>query len=364
MTLADQKLNNGSDSYAPLNGYQIVHLHGEAPEEPDTIWIKGDDGCPALTSAATTYEKSSEYLSTLASSREFYQQFTGVLANNLPAADVNYKNAFTIFDLLNVANVHNSSVNVPSDKLDQLRYYSDASEFARNFNRTMPDRAIGGMTLMGGLLHQLDQTVTSKGEQKMALFFGSYMTFYAFFGLSNLTNVSPDFQGCPNYASSIAFELYTEANMKTFPSDTNDLRVRFLFKNGTDGSLTELPLFGRKETTLPWTDFKSEFNARSIQTASVWCARCKNTSGFCSQRGIAPDSTFASSTTTPSCEAKPKLTLAQAGAIGAMVTLIVTALAAACGFLFIRSRNRTAHSTIPSKGDKRSDSESETGSKY
>lgn len=356
-------MNNGSDSFAPLNGYQIVHLHGEAPEEPDTIWIKGDDGCPALTSAATSYEQSSEYLSTLASSRDFYRQFTGVLANNLPAADVNYKLAFTIFDLLNVANVHNSSVNIPSDKLEQLRYYSDASEFARNFNKTMPDRAIGGMTFLGGLLHQLDQTVTSMGQQKMALFFGSYMTFYAFFGLTNLTDYSPDFRGCPNYASSIAFELYTETNMTTFPSNTNDLRVRFLFKNGTDGTLTQLPLFGRKETTLPWTDFRSELVARSIQTASVWCARCNTTAGFCSQRGIAPNSTFASSTTTPSCEAKPKLTLAQAGAIGAMVTLAITALAAACGFFFVRRGKRTALAASPNKTHDYSDSESGVGSK-
>lgn len=151
MSLADQKLNNGSDSFAPLNGYQVVHLHGEAPEEPDTIWIKGDDGCPALSSAAKTYEQSSEYVSTYASSHAFYQQFTGVLANNMEADNITYQYAFTVFDLLNVANVHNASVNIPADKLNQLRYYSDASEFARNFNKTMPARALGGSALMGGI---------------------------------------------------------------------------------------------------------------------------------------------------------------------------------------------------------------------
>lgn len=115
MSLADQKLNNRSDSYAPLNGYQVVHLHGEAPEEPDTIWIKGDDGCPALSSAAKTYEQSSEYLSTYASSHAFYQQFTEVLGHNMEADNITYQYAFTIFDLLNVANVHNASVNIPAD---------------------------------------------------------------------------------------------------------------------------------------------------------------------------------------------------------------------------------------------------------
>lgn len=152
MSLADQKLNNGLDSYAPLNSYQVVHLYSEAPEEPDIIWIKGDDGCPALSSAAKTYEQSSEYLSTYASSHAFYQQLAEVLAQNIEAHNITYQYVFTIFDLLNVANVHNAFVNIPVDKLNQLRYYSDASEFARNFNKTMPARAIGGSTLMGGIL--------------------------------------------------------------------------------------------------------------------------------------------------------------------------------------------------------------------
>lgn len=66
--------------------------------------------------------------------------------------NITYQYAFTIFELLNVANVHNASVNIPVDKLNQLRYYSNALEFARNFNKTMPARAIGGSTLMSGIL--------------------------------------------------------------------------------------------------------------------------------------------------------------------------------------------------------------------
>lgn len=51
------------------------------------------------------------------------------------------------FDLLNVANIHNSSVHIPSDKLDQLRWYSDSAEFAQDYNSTMPDRSNRGQTL-------------------------------------------------------------------------------------------------------------------------------------------------------------------------------------------------------------------------
>lgn len=166
----------------------------------------------------------------------------------------------------------------------------------------------------------------------MALFFRSYQNFFAFFGLANLTDVSADFQGCPNYAISLAFELYTNADITTIPFNTDDLHVRFLFKNGTDGTLIQVPLFGQKDTTLSWADFQTGINARVIKSASTWCTRCNTTAGFCSQRS-APDSTFASASTTgypmTSCDPKSKLTLAQAGVIGAMTTLVLAAIAAA-----------------------------------
>ncbi|KAJ3517954.1 hypothetical protein NM208_g14630 [Fusarium decemcellulare] len=44
--IASQTLNNGSQSQAPLDGYQYVRLHTINDNSPDTIWIKGDDACP------------------------------------------------------------------------------------------------------------------------------------------------------------------------------------------------------------------------------------------------------------------------------------------------------------------------------
>ena len=60
-------------------------------------------------------------------------------------------------------------------QLDQLRYYADASEFAQNYNinHTQPDRSIGGMTLAGGMLRQLNQTVSTQGKLKLSIFIRS-----------------------------------------------------------------------------------------------------------------------------------------------------------------------------------------------
>lgn len=175
----------------------------------------------------------------------------------------------------------------------------------------------------------------------MSVFVGSYDTFLSFFGLANLTDASPDFKRLPAYASTLVFELFTETNMTSFPSNTDDLIVRFLFRNGTDSALTAFPIFDRKDDSMPWNDFRTEFQARAIKTAAGWCARCKSTVGWCWQKGIAPESktSSTSSTTTPTTDCnKSKLTLAQAGVIGAMTTLGVVALVGA--ILFVARRGR------------------------
>lgn len=105
----------------------------------------------------------------------------------------------------------------------------------------------------------MNQIVSSQDRLKLSLLAGSYDTFLAFFGLSNLTAVSDDFYGLPDYASTMAFELFTVDNVASFPSSTDDLRVRFLFRNGTtEGDvLTTFPLFGGQEGSLSYSDFVS-----------------------------------------------------------------------------------------------------------
>lgn len=342
--LSEEKLNNGSETTAPLNGYQYVQIHGKSAEEPDTIWIKGDDDCPVFTAAAKTYKESDEYISILNDSRGFYEQFTDILDKNLPAENVSFAQAYDVFDLLNVGSIHNESVKsaITTPQLDQLRYYADASEFAQNYNETQPDRSIGGMTLVGGILRQMNQTVSTQGKLKLSIFIGSYDTFLAFFGLTNLTAANPDFMGLPVYASSLAFELFTEENMTTFPTDTSNLRVRFLFRNGTDAPLTAYPLFDRTEDSMPYADLTAQLASRSINSVAKWCSTCQSTAGFCSQDEYAPASKTASPVV-DSIQSKPRLTNAQAGVVGAMTTLGVVALLAAAVFFARRTRSKSVN---------------------
>lgn len=95
----------------------------------------------------------------------------------MPAENVSYAHAYGIFDLLNKGSIHNASVKsaITAPQLDQLRYYADASEFAQNYNinDTQPDRSIGGMTLAGGMLRQLNRTVSTQGKLKLSIFIRS-----------------------------------------------------------------------------------------------------------------------------------------------------------------------------------------------
>lgn len=349
--LAAEKLTNGTEVSGPLQGYQFVWIHGESEEEPDTIWIKGDDECPAFNNASKSYTKSDEYLSTLESSRQFYSQFTDPLKEILPPQNVTYQYAFEVFDLLNVGKIHNASVAkaISDEDLDQLRYYADQAELAYNYNKTMPARSIGGQTLSGGILRQLDQTVSFQGKLKFSLMAGSYDTMLSFFGLTNLTDTDPNFHGLPDYGSTLAFELFTEADMDTFPSNVDDLQVRFLFRNGTRGELKAFPLFGRSEETMSYDEFKTELGGRAISDPKDWCSRCQSEADFCSEPQFSSSSdtgagsgSGSSPTITASDSDKSGLTVAQAGVVGAMTTLGVVLLLAGLFFLLSRRKRRSA----------------------
>ncbi|ORY04131.1 histidine phosphatase superfamily [Clohesyomyces aquaticus] len=343
--LATQTLNNGTATQNPLNGYQYVFLHGADANSPDTIWLKGDDACPALTNASESFENSTEFQAKLESTKAFYAGFSEFLKGvyDYTPQKMTYAKAFDIFDLINVANIHNSSIprNITSEELFQLRTLADSAEFAYNFNTSQPARSIGGKTMTGAILNQLNQTVTTKGKLKFSLLAGSYDSFLAFFGLSNLISVSTNFYGLPGYASTMAFELFTPENTTAFPSDVNALSVRFLFRNGSTGSLDTFPLFGRSENTTPWPEFVTQMKSRAITNAEQWCRTCNSPEDFCAPYTTAPTSAAEKS--------KGGMSNAVAGVIGAMVTLGVVAICGTLAFVLLWRRKKEAAVTTEEK---------------
>jgi hypothetical protein len=333
-----QTLNNGSAYTNPLGGYQYVVLHGEEKESPDTIWIKGDDECPAISVLAEEFTESDVYAERVESTRSFYRQFWPVLQDvfDYTEADLSYENAYEIFDLINTGMIHNASMEdaVTDDELFQLRTLADSHEFGMNFDVSQPDMAIGARTLSQALLSHLNDTVTSQGKTKFSLLAGSYDTMMAFAGLLNLTAASTDFFGLPEYASTMAFELLTEDDVTDFPGEIGDLKVRFLFRNGSDGGapLTPFPLFGGEQETLSWFEFVEHMQERAIATVAEWCGMCGSEQGFCAAE-MATDAGASDQE-----RRGGGMSNAVAGVIGAVVTLGVVGMIAGVAFIVFRKR--------------------------
>ncbi|KEY74586.1 hypothetical protein S7711_05018 [Stachybotrys chartarum IBT 7711] len=345
---AVQTLNNGSDYAAPLDGYQYVVLHGENDDSPDSIWIKGDDMCPAASTAQQSYAQSDEYARTLEATRGFYAGFWNSLRDvyDFQPEDLSYANAYDIFDLINVARIHNASAPaVSDDDMYQLRVLADRWEAGHNMNASIPARSIGGRTLAGAVLAQLSETVSSAGRLKFSLLAGSYDTFLAFFSVAGLTSASGDFAGLPDYASTMAFELFTaDDGAQAFPAADDDLQVRFLFRNGSDAGapLRPFPLFGRADESMPWGDFAREMRTRAITDVGAWCDVCSSEADFCSA--------YATQDEDGRSGGGGAMSNAVAGVVGAMVTLAVVGVAGLVFFLLRRRNRKPATEVFVSEG--------------
>ncbi|KAK3306310.1 histidine phosphatase superfamily [Chaetomium strumarium] len=287
-TLTATGLANGSSVSGPLSGYQYVTLHGVDDESPETVWIKGDDNCPAVKAASASFNLSAEYQAREAATRDFYRGLYPLLSDYYASADdLSYTKAFDIFDLVNVERIHNASSparNISDADFLQLRTLADSAEFGANFNASQPARSIHARTFAAAVVRHLNQTLSStatKQQPKFTLLTGSYDTFLAFFGLAGLTSVSDDFYGLPDYASTMAFELFSPTD-DSAGLQVGQPYVRYLFRNGTQGELQAYPLFGTDKEEMPWTEFAGAVSQRgAIGDVGTWCGECRSEAVFC-----------------------------------------------------------------------------------
>ncbi|KAF4453820.1 acid phosphatase [Fusarium albosuccineum] len=327
-----ETLANGSKIEAPLSGYQYIPVNSvesaaSAKDSENSAWLQGNSGCTNAEVSSNDYFTSPEYAETYKGSEDFYQSLLPVIKNTYGEDDANFKNGYTIFDLINVARIHNSSI--PSEKLltestlDRLYNLASIHEWNLAYNSSASVRAIAGSVLAGQILEALEPLAEGKpGNPRMNIQFGAYGTFMAFFGLAGLDKADSDFTGICDYASSMAFELVTNATKPT----ADDVSVRFYFANGTaaEGAPELFPLFGKKDTTISWKDFKSGMSEFAIEDTNHWCKLCGNTDGTCASSGSSDDDGDDSATSESNSGGSGNgVSKPVAGVIGALVTLVV-----------------------------------------
>ena len=315
----------------PLDGYQLIPLGtvSSGTNSEDSTWLQKASGCEAATASSKGFYSSALYDDLLGSTKDFYTSLSPMLSSTFEEAQMSFKNAYKIFDYLNVALIHNSSSEFPASELltdgvyNQLLTLASTSEYNLAYNSSDEIRAIEGMSLAGEVLEGLEDIVTSQGKSKLNIQFGSYGTFMSYFGLAQLPSVNVNFTGIPDYASSMAWELVTNSTSDAFPAES-EINVRFIFHNGTiNGSLTpdQYPLFGQSSTVIPWTDFVEQTKKIAVTTQDQWCQACGNTDSQCPAASV------------QSTSSSGGMSKAVAGVVGAMVTLGVILILEALFFL-------------------------------
>ncbi|KAH4036620.1 hypothetical protein HBI24_090240 [Parastagonospora nodorum] len=317
-----QTLANGQNVQAPMDGYQLIPVNtiqtGSGSE--DAGWLQDASSCQAAKTSSNSFFSSTEYKDLSSSTKDLYASIVPAINNIIPADQISFKNGYVVYDILNVASIHNtSSPSMPSNStLNTLRTLADAHEWHLAFNASDPMRAVAGMQLAGEILSHMNGIISSQGARKLGVQFGAYATFMSFFGLTDLPSASRNFTGIVDYASSLVLEMFTEKDVgEGFPSE-QDLQIRFLFHNGTASNVSEpsvYPLFGGANEALMWTDFQSKMRDFAIGSTQQWCEKCGNETGGCAA--------FAVKTESAAMGGKGGLSPAVGGVIGAIVTLAV-----------------------------------------
>ncbi|KAK5125531.1 hypothetical protein LTR85_000642 [Meristemomyces frigidus] len=334
--LDTQTLKNGTVITAPMNGYQLipVELVASGSNSEDSGWLQAASGCAKATISSNNYFSSEQYMTLLNSTQDLYTSVTPVINGSFNSSQISYKNAYTIWDLINVAEIHNATFDptgiVTTNVFDQLYSYANIHEWGLAYNASDDMRAVAGMTLAAQVVQFLNGTLTGKGKQKIGIQFGAYGSFSSFFGLADVEAAGPELMGIADYASAMTWELFTNTSTpvtsSTYPSD-DEIYVRFLFHNGTTSNISEpvaYPLFGTGQDTIAWNDFTTGMDKFALGTTEAWCVACGNFTGTCA--AYAPSSSSSSSSGSSSSNSGHNgngLSPAVNGVIGAMVTLAV-----------------------------------------
>lgn len=327
-------LANGTTDEMPFDGYQYVYVEGVAEDSPDYWTIDGNANCPAFTNNSANYYHSQEFKTLNETTLEFYQGLTKYTAGGLSQKKLNYGNAYAVFDYFEVNYYHNETFyNMIKDDMDvfnQVRFYQDEYSKSLNYNASNSVVAIGGATILNTAGSFVQSLTNTSSPERMNVLFGSYDVFYSMFGLLGwIDSDKSKFTGLVDYASVLAFELVAD--------DSNNQFVRAGLRNGTNitqdaPDLEFFPVFGNTETLIPVDEFTKGINGVAVGNISDWCSICSATTDTCAKL------TLTSKVADLEKEDKPSsnLSLADAGGIGAGVTIGVFLIFGALGYMLFR----------------------------
>lgn len=340
-TLAE--IANGTVVENPLHGYQYIKSNIQENATNGYIWTKGDTNCPASDAAIDEVENSDYFNQLTNESADFYQSISDIpfIKETFSSSKLNFGNSMNIFDQVWVNTIHNETVSEQFNEstIDAIQFWSDKYQWLISDNQVNANLTIGAKTLMARVVEKLT-TTKSTGKPYLNYLTGSFNTMYQLASIINLDIADSKFRTMPNYGATYVFELLNNTSNDTF--------VKFSFKNGTQ-ELNTYPLFNSSQTMMSWDDFVSNVAEVSIPKVSSWCSACgyddissDNVIDMC----VPSSDTYEQAVKLEeqgvdlSSYKKQKLSLADAGGIGAGVTIGVFAILGGLIFLGLRLRNK------------------------
>ena len=375
------QLSNGSTTQFPMGGFQYPWIQTMSPSDAISTFVDGSSACHNFGNDQK-YLTTQEYKNSQLNSQGLYSQVGAVLGNDeFPQSGYQYNNAHLVYDYVTYAYNHNSTArNLLSNgslrgDLDQLRAYANSwlwGFYGQSQQNGAPGttlQTIAGQSFAFGLLEIFSQVIQTGGQANtLSILTGEFPALISFAALAKLPSANSDFYGMPSYGSAMVFELYsTTLSDLAQADDTSELRVRFLFKNGTDtidqeqDAFSIFPLFGAEDSDLSWNDFFTHMNGIAVQDPSDWCGICDSwdVAPFCmswNSTAVNAANGIRNGTTSKPFQGQMSPTLA--GAIGAVVTLAALCLflvlaVGCCGMTIVQRKTKQpgqASATSPSAG--------------
>ncbi|KAJ4367280.1 hypothetical protein N0V83_006861 [Neocucurbitaria cava] len=349
-------LADGTTVNFPLDGYQYANVHSTSELDAQSINVAGSQNCPIAMKDAMEYFTTEAFMETRAVNQGFYGNLSADWFNGLlNANEIDYISALEIADYLTYQYTHNSTIYhlLANDSeyagvYDKVRHLADQETwylYGNTSTSAANNQAIPGKTLAAAILNQFELVITDQtyggdltdSSYPLTLYIGDHEPMISLLSLIMADHHDSNFRALPPFASSIVFELFSTGANASFPTNKEDLWVRFYFHNGTDFSANQMiafPIFGNgpSRTDMPWAEFQNAFEGIQMETLTQWCRSCDSPSLFCWGAG----ETSNVSVVIPGSDgekSKGNVSPVVAGVIGAVVTLAVAALLFALAML-------------------------------
>lgn len=318
-------LSDGTNVTSPVSDGVYAVVHSTPATFSDAIWLKGDDGCPASEEyLQKTYFSSVDFLKTNASTHPFYTSLTPYFAPSALSklyqldGSLSFQNAFLIYDYLYFRTLYRpDSLPLPSaSTLATLKSLADTAESAlTTYSPSSPLSALSARTLLARVTDLL-ATAQKEDFQKNKLTYlsGSYDTILSLFSLLGFNDEA--YRHVPEYGASFVFELVQD------PDEAPELRIAF--RNGTASDVPLQVLIDE----IPFTELVSSWRAegKMVETPAAWCGVCQSEYDFCKLYDSEGKSVGVEKEAGEGGR-REGMNNANAGVIGAMVTLVVLAAA-------------------------------------